>query len=316
MKKKLCCVALGGNALIRAKEKGTYEQQIKNVNLTMSSIINLIKLDYNMVLSHGNGPQVGNVLLQNEAGKKRFGVENMPLDYCGAETEGSIGYLLDQCLTNALRKEKINRNVVPFITQVTVNSNDEAFKNPTKPIGPYYTKEEADIYAKETGATFREDPKGNGYRKVVPSPKPVEIENISLVKKLAEEGYIVITSGGGGIPVIKDENGLLKGIEAVLDKDLSSALVAVQVNADEFYILTDVPKVYINFKKEGEKALDTLSVHEAETYLKEGQFTEGSMAPKIRAALYYIKNGGKECIITDAAELGNPSCGTRIVRDK
>ena len=150
MKKKLCCVALGGNALIRAKEKGTYEQQIKNVNLTMSSIINLIKLDYNMVLSHGNGPQVGNVLLQNEAGKKRFGVENMPLDYCGAETEGSIGYLLDQCLTNALRKEKINRNVVPFITQVTVNSNDEAFKNPTKPIGPYYTKEEANETKKKS----------------------------------------------------------------------------------------------------------------------------------------------------------------------
>ena len=315
MKKKLCCLALGGNALIRAKEKGTYLEQIKNVNLTMDAIVRLIKSDYNMVLSHGNGPQVGNVLLQNEAGKKEFNVENMPLDYCGAQTQGSIGYLIDQCLTNTLTKEKINRNVVPFLAQVVVSPEDKAFQNPTKPIGPYYTKEEADIFTKETGAIYREDPKGNGWRKVVPSPQPVEVENIKLVKKLAEEGYIVITSGGGGIPVIR-ENGMLKGIEAVLDKDLSSALVAVQVEADEFYILTDVPKVYINFKKEGEKALDTLTIEEAEKYLKEGQFTEGSMAPKIRAALYYVKNGGKECIITEAGELGNPTCGTRIVRNK
>jgi carbamate kinase len=315
MKKKLCCLALGGNALIRAKEKGTYLEQIKNVNLTMDAIVRLIKSDYNMVLSHGNGPQVGNVLLQNEAGKKEFNVENMPLDYCGAQTQGSIGYLIDQCLTNTLTKEKINRNVVPFLAQVVVSPEDKAFQNPTKPIGPYYTKEEADTFAKETGATYREDPKGNGWRKVVPSPQPVEVENIKLVKRLAEEGYIVITSGGGGIPVIR-ENGILKGIEAVLDKDLSSALVAVEVGADEFYILTDVPKVYINFKKEGEKALDILTVDEAEKYLKEGQFTEGSMAPKIRAALYYVKNGGKECIITEAGELGNPTCGTRIVANK
>ena len=246
----------------------------------MDAIVRLIKSDYNMVLSHGNGPQVGNVLLQNEAGKKEFNVENMPLDYCGAQTQGSIGYLIDQCLTNTLTKENINRSVVPFLAQVVVSPQDKAFQNPTKPIGPYYTKEEADTFAKETGATYREDPKGNGWRKVVPSPQPVEVENIKLVKKLAEEGYIVITSGGGGIPVIR-ENGMLKGIEAVLDKDLSSALVAVQVEADEFYILTDVPKVYINFKKEGEKALDTLTIEEAEKYLKEGQFTEGSMAPKI-----------------------------------
>ncbi len=315
MKKKLCCLALGGNALIRAKEKGTYSEQIKNVNLTMDAIVRLIKSGHNMVLSHGNGPQVGNVLLQNEAGKKQFNVENMPLDYCGAQTQGSIGYLIDQCLTNTLTKEKIDRSVVPFLAQVVVSPQDKAFQNPTKPIGPYYTKEEADTFAKETGATYREDPKGNGWRKVVPSPQPVEVENIKLVKRLAEEGYIVITSGGGGIPVIR-ENGILKGIEAVLDKDLSSALVAVEVGADEFYILTDVPKVYINFKKEGEKALDILTVDEAEKYLKEGQFTEGSMAPKIRAALYYVKNGGKECIITEAGELGNPTCGTRIFANK
>ena len=281
----------------------------------MDAIVRLIKSGHNMVLSHGNGPQVGNVLLQNEAGKKQFNVENMPLDYCGAQTQGSIGYLIDQCLTNTLTKENINRSVVPFLAQVVVSPQDKAFQNPTKPIGPYYTKEEADTFAKETGATYREDPKGNGWRKVVPSPQPVEVENIKLVKRLAEEGYIVITSGGGGIPVIR-ENGILKGIEAVLDKDLSSALVAVEVGADEFYILTDVPKVYINFKKEGEKALDILTVDEAEKYLKEGQFTEGSMAPKIRAALYYVKNGGKECIITEAGELGNPTCGTRIVANK
>jgi carbamate kinase len=314
-KKKLCCIALGGNALIRAKEKGTYEQQIKNVNLTMDALVKLIKAGYNMVLSHGNGPQVGNVLLQNEAGSEMFEVAKMPLDLCGAQTQGSIGYLFDQCLTNSLAKEGIDRHVVPFLAQVVVSKDDKAFQNPTKPIGPYYTKEKADKYAKETGDIYREDPKGNGWRKVVPSPQPMEVENIQLVRRLVNEGYICITSGGGGIPVIR-ENGQLKGIEAVLDKDLSSALVAAETGADEFYILTDVPKVYINFHKPGEKALDTLTIEEAEKYLAEGQFTEGSMAPKIRAALYYMKHGGKECIITEAGQLGDPTCGTRIVCKK
>jgi carbamate kinase len=310
--KKLAVIALGGNALIRPNEKGTYQEQINNVSKTCDSIANLLKEDYNLVIAHGNGPQVGNILLQNEAGEKKYKVEKMPLDYCVAQTQGSIGYLIDQCLTNTLGRRGINRKIVTLLTQVLVRHDDEGFLNPTKPIGPYYKKEEAESYIKETGAKFKEDPKGNGYRKVVASPKPNKIENIELIENLANEGYVVITVGGGGIPVTND-NGHLKGVEAVIDKDLASALTAVKIKADEFYILTDVPKVYINFHKDGELALNTLTVKEAEEYLEQGQFAEGSMAPKIRAAIFFVKNGGKECIITEAGQLGNKDCGTRIV---
>lgn len=310
--KKLAVVALGGNALIRSKEKGTYAEQIKNVMTTCDAITNLLKQDYNIVIAHGNGPQVGNILLQNEAGKKQFNVESMPMDYCGAQTQGSIGYLIDQSLRNVMRKENIQREVVVLLTQVMVDKDDNGFKNPTKPVGPYYTVEQKDEYIKTTGATFKEDVKRGGWRKVVASPAPVKIENVELTKQLACEGYVVVTAGGGGIPVI-DKDGKISGVEAVIDKDLASALTAVEIGADEFYILTDVPKVYINYNKPGEMALDTITVKQAEEYLEQGQFGEGSMAPKIRAALYYVKNGGKECIITEAGQLGNKDCGTRII---
>ncbi|MBR1769191.1 MAG: carbamate kinase [Bacteroidales bacterium] len=311
--KKTAVIALGGNALIRSKEKGTYSEQIKNVMTTCEAITNLLKQDYNVVIAHGNGPQVGNILLQNEAGKKEFNVESMPMDYCGAQTQGSIGYLIDQCMRNVMKQEGINRDVVVLLTQVTVSKEDKGFKNPTKPVGPYYSEQEKNEYIKLTGATFKEDAKRGGWRKVVASPTPIKIENVELTKKLASEGYVVVTAGGGGIPVI-EENGNIKGVEAVIDKDLASALTAVEIGADEFYILTDVPKVYINFGKENEQALDIVNVEQAEEYLAQGQFGEGSMAPKIRAALYYVKNGGKECIITEAGQLGNKNCGTRIVR--
>lgn len=310
--KKLAVVALGGNALIRSKEKGTYAEQIKNVMNTCDAISNLLKEDYNIVIAHGNGPQVGNILLQNEAGKKQFSVEAMPMDYCGAQTQGSIGYLIDQCLRNVIKREGIDRKVVVLLTQVLVDKEDKGFKNPTKPVGPYYTKEQKDEYIKQTGATFKEDVKRGGWRKVVASPVPIKIENVQLTKQLACEGYVVVTAGGGGIPVVEKDNSIY-GVEAVIDKDLASALTAVEIGADEFYILTDVPKVYINYNKEGEMALDTLTVKQAEEYLEQGQFGEGSMAPKIRAALYYVKNGGKECIITEAGQLGNKNCGTRII---
>jgi len=310
--KKLAVVALGGNALIRSREKGTYQEQIKNVMTTCDAISNLLKKDYNIVIAHGNEPQVGNILLQNEAGKKQFSVEAMPMDYCGAQTQGSIGYIIDQCLRNVIRKEGLHREVVVLLTQVLVDKDDEGFKNPTKPVGPYYTKEQKDEYVKLTGATFKEDAKRGGWRKVVASPTPVKIENVELTKQLASEGYVVVTAGGGGIPVVEKDKKIC-GVEAVIDKDLASALTAVEIGADEFYILTDVPKVYINYNKEGEFALDSLAVKQAEEYLAQGQFGEGSMAPKIRAALYYVKNGGKECIITEAGQLGNDDCGTRII---
>ena len=310
---KLAVVAFGGNALLRSGQKGTYQEQIQNVTKTCESLLGLLKQDYNIVIGHGNGPQVGNVMLQHEAGNKSFELPIMPMDFCVSETQGSIGYLIEQAFRNIFVKNDMKRNVVTLVTQVEVNGEDPMFKNPTKPVGPYYSEEEAEEYAAETGAIFREDPKGNGWRKVVASPKPLRVVNIDIVKQLAEAGNVVVTVGGGGIPVIV-KDGYTIGVEAVIDKDLASALTAVEIGADEFYILTDVPKVYLNFKKPNEKALDTITVAEAKQYLEEGHFTEGSMAPKIRAALYFVENGGAECIITEAGQLGNPACGTRIVR--
>ena len=311
--KKLAVIAFGGNALLRTRQKGTYQEQIDNVVKTCQSLTHLIKRDYNLIIGHGNGPQVGNVMLQHEAGNQVFDLQVMPMDFCVAETQGSIGYMIEQGMRNVLVQEQIERSVVTLITEVLVAQDDPMFNNPTKPVGPYYTEEEAEEFAEKTGAVYRADPKGIGWRKVVASPKPLQIANIEIVKELADKGYIVVTVGGGGIPVIKKE-GCYYGIEAVIDKDLASALTAVQTGADEFYILTDVPKVYINFKKENEQAIDRMTVTEAKRYLTEGHFTEGSMAPKVRAAIYFVEQGGHECIITEAGELENPVAGTRIVR--
>ena len=310
--KKLAVVAFGGNALLRSGQKGTCEEQMQNVADTCQSLLPFLKQDYNLVIGHGNGPQVGNVLLQNAAGEKD-GIPAMPMDVCGAETQGQIGYMIEMGLEKVMVKENINRNVVTFVTQVLVDKDDPMFKNPTKPVGPYYTKEQAEAYAAQTGAIYKEDPKGKGWRKVVASPKPIDIQNVALVKRLAEEGNIVITVGGGGIPVIK-KDGVHVGVEAVIDKDLASAMTAIKIGADEFYILTDVQKVYINFRKQNEKALDTITVAEAKQYLAEGHFTEGSMAPKIRAAVLFVEATGHEAIITEATKLGDPACGTRIVK--
>ena len=299
-------VAFGGNALLRAGEKGTFEQQLRNVESTCRELIPLLKRGYDVVIAHGNGPQVGNGLLRQEAGRKCFGLEAMPMDFCGAETQGSIAYLIESGLERVLREEGMEKEIVSLVTRVEVSADDPGFKNPTKPVGPYYPEKQAD------GAVYRQDPAGRGWRKVVASPVPVRIHNIGLVERLAREGYIVITAGGGGIPVIADETGC-RGVEAVIDKDLASALAATEMKADEFYILTDVPKVYIHFHTPQEKALDTMTVTEAKQYLSEGMFAEGSMAPKVRAGIRFVEGGGKQCIITEASQLGNPACGTRII---
>ncbi len=311
--RNLAMVAFGGNALLRSGQKGTYQEQLANVEQTCESLCNLIKRGYNIVIGHGNGPQVGNVMLQHEAGNKDFKIPAMPMDFCVAETQGSIAYMIELALRNVFAKNDIYRDVVTIVTQVAVNALDPMFQNPTKPVGPYYTKEEAEKLHEETGAIYKEDPKGNGWRKVVASPRPKRINNIKIIKHLVKGGNVVVTVGGGGIPVI-EENDYVRGVEAVIDKDLASALCAIQIEAEEFYILTDVPKVYINFRKPDEKALDVITVEEAKKYLAEGQFTEGSMAPKVRAGIMFIENGGKTCVITEAGQLDNPYCGTRIVR--
>lgn len=309
---KLAVIAFGGNALLRSGQKGTCQEQMQNVADTCLSLLPFLKQGYNLVIGHGNGPQVGNVLLQNAAGE-RDGIPAMPMDVCGAETQGLIGYMIELGLNKVLVQEQIKRNVITLVTQVVVDKDDPMFQNPTKPVGPYYTKEQAEAYAAETGAVYKEDPKGRGWRKVVASPKPIGIQNVGIVKRLADEGNIIITVGGGGIPVIEKE-GIHVGVEAVIDKDLASAMTAINIGADEFYILTDVPKVYINFRKENEKALDTITVAEAKQYLAEGHFTEGSMAPKIRAAVLFVEHTGHEAIITEATRLGDPTCGTRILK--
>ena len=310
---KLVVVALGGNALLRSNQKGTYTEQIENVTDTCEALMSFIKNGDGLIIGHGNGPQVGNVMLQHEAGAKMFEVQAMPMDFCVSETQGSIGYLIETGFRKVLSQHGYKNNIVTLVTRVLVDGNDPMFKNPTKPVGPYYEKEEAEEYAAATGAIFKEDPKGRGWRKVVASPKPLEINNIELVELLARQGNIVVTVGGGGIPVV-EKDGYYVGVEAVIDKDLASSLAAVQVKADEFYILTDVPQAYINFRKENEKALGRITVAEAKKYLEEGQFTEGSMAPKMRAAIKFVEETGHEAVITDATSLGNPNAGTRITK--
>ena len=303
---KLAMIAFGGNALLRAGQKGTFDEQLENVERTCEQLVPLIEKGYDIVIGHGNGPQVGNALLRHEAGKKMFDMPAMPMDFCGAETQGSIAYLIETALERVLNRAGIHRRIVSLVTRVEVAADDPAFQRPTKPVGPYYPEMPQD------GATYKEDPRGLGWRKVVASPKPIDVHNIDLIEKLAREGCIVITVGGGGIPVIKKPDGY-RGIEAVIDKDLASTLCAIQMKADEFYILTDVAKVYINFRKPDEMALDAITVAEAERYLEEGQFAEGSMAPKVRAGILFVKNGGAQCVITEAGQLGNPACGTRII---
>ena len=313
MKQKLAMIAFGGNALLRSGQKGTYAEQLANVEDTCEQLWPLVKDGWNIVIGHGNGPQVGNGLLRHDAGEKLCGLPAMPMDFCGSETQGSIAYMIETGMERVMRRHGSDRKVVSLVTRVEVGADDPKFSNPTKPVGPYYTKEQADALASETGATFREDPKGNGWRKVVASPVPLKINNIEIVEELASKGHIVVTVGGGGIPVIDTPEGH-KGVEAVIDKDLASALCANAIGADSFYILTDVPKVYINFRQPDQQALDTITVAQAREYLAQGQFTEGSMAPKVRAGILFVENGGKECIITEAGRLGDPACGTRIIK--
>lgn len=304
---KLALVALGGNALLRAGQKGSFAEQLDNVERTCEGLAGLLERGYSLVIGHGNGPQVGNGLLRHDAGRKVFGLEAMPMDFCGAETQGSIAYLLETGMEKVLCRHGIDRKIVSLVTRVEVSADDPAFGKPTKPVGPYYSREEAAAL----DGVFREDPQGRGWRKVVASPKPLRISNIDLVGRLAREGMIVITVGGGGIPVVRDSLGF-KGVEAVIDKDLASSLAAIEIGADEFYILTDVPKVCINYRTPQEQALDSMSIAEAERYLAEGMFAEGSMAPKVRAGISFVRQGGGTCIITEAGELDNPVCGTRI----
>lgn len=309
---KLAVIALGGNALLRSDQKGTIDDQEMNAYLTAERLLTLIRSDYNIVVTHGNGPQVGNILLANTAGHKMYGLPDMPLDIAVAYSQGFIGYVIEQQLRNVMMANDLDRDIISIITQVLVDKNDPAFDHPTKPVGPYYTKEDAEQITAETGAKFAEDPRGRGYRKVVASPKPLVISNQKSIETLARAGQIVIAVGGGGIPQFYVKENKLQGIDAVIDKDLASSLLAVQIRADKFFVLTDVPKVCINFNTPQEKSIDRMSISEAKRHLDNGQFAEGSMAPKVRAAISFVEGTGKEAIITNAEQLGNDNGGTRI----
>lgn len=311
--KKTAVVALGGNALLRGNEIGTIQQQEKNTYDTCINLLNLIKNDYNIVITHGNGPQVGNIMLRNEAGYNNYKIPKMPLDICVADSQGGIGYMIERQVVNLFKEYKIKKNVVTLVTQVLVDKDDPAFQNPSKPVGAFYLKEEADLLARVNNFVFKEDPRKRGWRRVVPSPKPQDILNKKIVKDLVSKGNIVIASGGGGVPVYLNGDKKLYGVEAVIDKDLASALLANEIGAEAFYILTDVPKVYIRFNKPDQKALDVITVDEAQKYYDDGEFAAGSMGPKILAAISFVKNGGKETVITESTMLGNPDGGTRIV---
>lgn len=290
---KVIVIALGGNAILQADEEGTYTEQIHNVRKAVSEIVKLVKAGYRIVLTHGNGPQIGNLYIQNSLAGEF--VPPMPLDACTAMSQGLIGYFMQQELQNELAKCELDFPVMTYITQVLVNEKDPAFKRPTKPIGPFHNAKEAEMLMQKTSLVMKEDSK-NRWRRVVPSPKPRRIVEKDVIKSSIENGAIVIAAGGGGIPVIK-ENETYVGVEAVIDKDLTACVLATEIKADILLILTDIDRVALHFNTPKQKWLDSISLDQAGRFMSEGHFKEGSMKPKMEAGIKFVKNGGERSII-------------------
>lgn len=315
MSKKIALIAIGGNALLKEKQKGTQEEQLDSARECAVMFANVIKAGYSLCVVHGNGPQVGNILIQQEAASAR--IAPYSLDIADAMTQGSMGYMIENALVNRLMDQGVQAPVTTVLTQVVVDKDDPGFENPTKPVGPFYTEERAKELAAEKHWHMKEDA-GRGWRKVVPSPKPLEIISLDAVKILLEAGHCVIAGGGGGIPVIRGPKGRLEGCEAVIDKDRLSSLLAEQLGADTYVILTGVPKVALDFGKPTQRWVDRLTASEAAKHLAEGQFPAGSMGPKIESALAFIAGGGHEVLITSPEALEREdyaTVGTRIVAD-
>lgn len=316
MSNKLAVIALGGNALLRGDQAGTIEEQEQNTMDTLENLVYLINEGYNLVITHGNGPQVGNILMRNDAGEQLYNIAQMPLDICVADSQGGIGYMIERILRNVLNKHHIEKDVICIVTEVLVDKDDPAFTDPQKRVGKIYNKEQADALHASKKWLFKEDPKiDGGYRRVVPSPLPVGILNQSIIRDLALKGNIVIAAGGGGVPVYYDGNHDVRTAEAVIDKDMASSLLASSIGADEFYILTDVPYIYINYKKPDQQIMEFLNYADALSYLNEGQFSKGSMAPKVQACLNFIKSGGKKSVITEAFKLEDKKYGSKITME-
>jgi len=316
MEKKLAVVALGGNALLRGDQVGTIDEQEQNTTETLENLVFLLNEGYDLVITHGNGPQVGNILMRNDAGEQLYGIAQMPIDICVADSQGGIGYMIERMFRNVLNKHGITRNVICIVTQVLVDINDPAFADPQKRVGKMYTKDQSDDLFSKKGWIFKEEVKTQGgYRRVVPSPVPVRVINESIINDLARKGNIVIACGGGGVPVYIDEKNDVRPAEAVIDKDLASSLLATQVGADEFYILTDVPYIYTNYNKPDQEIKEFLNYVDTLKYLKEGQFARGSMEPKILACLNFIKQGGRKSVITEAFKLADKKYGSKITME-
>jgi carbamate kinase len=291
-------IALGGNAILKAHQKGILEEQLENIRVTSEQILEMIAEGHNIIITHGNGPQVGNLLIQQEGTHSK--VPAMPMDVCGAMSQGQIGYMLEQVLHNLLQARGINRDVLTVITQVMVDSDDPAFENPTKPVGPFYDAEAKERYEREKDYIIKEVKPGNHrpFRRVVPSPNPLRILEAKALKRLVDAGIIIIASGGGGIPVAMDPKGDYHGVEAVIDKDLAGEKLAEAVIADLLLILTDVEKVFLDFGTPKQRALDLVRLEEAKAFQKEGHFSPGSMGPKVEACLRFLEFGGERAIIT------------------
>ncbi len=292
----LAVVAFGGNALLRPEDHGTQEEQIARAKQAARWLAEIVRLEYKLIVVHGNGPQVGNILIQAEEASTKIPPQS--LDVCVAQTEGSIGFMLQQAIRNRLESIGLGGEVATILTEVEVDVNDPAFKRPTKPIGPFFTRYRAEALERDLGWTMKED-SGRGWRHVVPSPRPLRILNVNTVARMLESAAVVVAAGGGGIPVVKGRDGQWRGIEAVIDKDYASARLATDLDADLFIILTGVPKVALDFGKPTQRFVERLTVAEAEKHLADGQFPAGSMGPKIDSALQFVRATGKQVLITD-----------------
>jgi len=310
---KLAVVAVGGNSITKAGQRGTIPQQFENARETCAHIAAMIARGYDVVVTHGNGPQVGNILLRAEMASSVL--PGLPLDTCGADSQGGIGYMIQQVLGSELRRRGIKKDVVTVLTQVVVDPLDPAFGNPTKPIGPFYTREEAERKRADLGWAIVEDA-DRGWRRVVPSPMPVRVVEVAAIRALIEAGCVVIAVGGGGIPVVEGGGGL-RGVEAVIDKDHASRLLAAEIGADLLVMSTDVEQVALNFGKDNEERLSTLTIADAKRYYADGQFPAGSMGPKILAGIAFLEAGGKDVVITNPESIERAldgETGTKLER--
>jgi len=311
-KTPITVLALGGNAILQRNQKGTFQEQYENVRSTMAQIAALVKDGFRVVIVHGNGPQIGATVIRHEMGQAK--VPPLPLHACGAETQGFLGYIIQQSLRDELAVLESKRAVATIITQVVVDQSDPAFKHPSKPIGPFYTKQQKDALMRDRSDLVIEEDSGRGYRRFVPSPDPKAIVEDEAIRVLVENESVVIACGGGGIPVIRRRTGL-QGVEAVIDKDLAAERLATSIHAESLVILTDVDGVYLDYGKPDQRLLSNINPSELEIYAQKGYFAKGSMGPKVEASIRFLRNGGTRAVIANLGDLGGAikgSAGTQV----